>query len=260
MSNTGTKEWRWAGFFAVSFIWVGASCAAGEVPVGGSNDDEEQWGSSGGSSSSGMGGSSSSSTSGSSSSGSGCGTPEVCNGKDDDCDGFVDNDVTTNGDVCDTGSMGVCGVGSLDCQDGKPICVEKNKPQPEMCDGYDNDCNGKVDDNAPGGGDACMTGMAGPCSLGEVTCVDGVFQCLALNQPVPETCGDMTDNDCNGTIDNGCNGMGGSCSHSPCSAGAALAPDCAPCVTVICNIDSFCCDTLWDLTCSSKAADMCPGC
>jgi len=260
MRKTRANESGWSVFFAGTFILLGASCAAGNEPAGGTGDEEEQWGGSGGSSSSGMGGSGESSNSASSSSGSSCGTPEVCNGKDDDCDGFIDNDVTTNGDACDTGQMGLCGVGVLDCQDGKSVCVEKNTPQVEICDGYDNDCNGKVDDGNPGGGDTCMTGLPGPCALGVVTCADGVFKCEQQNQAVVEVCGDMTDNDCNGTVDNGCGGMGGMCSHSPCTPGGPLATDCEPCVTVICNIDSYCCTTQWDLTCYTKALDMCPGC
>lgn len=260
MGNARTNGWGWVSFWGSAFILVGASCATGNETGGGKGDDEEPWGGGGGSSSSGMGGSGESSNSASSSSGASCGMPEVCNGKDDDCDGFIDNDIATNGDPCDTGLMGLCGVGALDCQNGKPICVEKNTPNAEMCDGYDNDCNGEVDDGNPGGGDACMTGMPGNCSLGMITCVQGTFQCAPVNEPIAEVCGDMTDNDCDGTIDNGCGGMGGMCSHSPCTPGGPLASSCAPCVMEICNIDSYCCTTQWDLTCYAKALDMCPGC
>jgi len=50
------------------------------------------------------------------------GTPEVCNGLDDDCDGQIDEDL----------------VGCV-----PPLC------QPEVCNGRDDDCDGKVDNNIP---------------------------------------------------------------------------------------------------------------
>ncbi len=258
MNKRRVNGWAAIGLWFGTFVIVGSGCAAGNEPSLGEGGDDGTWGG-GASTSSGMGGAggSSSSSASSSSSGKPCGGPEICNGKDDDCNGAIDDNV--NGSSCNTGLIGVCGVGAIDCQNGSPMCVKKNDPMPEVCDNLDNDCNGQVDDGNPGGGDTCMTGMPGPCGLGELTCMMGAFVCAPVNQAVAEVCGDSIDNDCNGAVDNGC-GMGGSCSHSPCDYGAPLPSNCAPCVTVICGIDNFCCTTLWDFTCTAKAADMCPGC
>lgn len=247
------------GIFGI-YLMAMTSCAIGNEPVlGGDGGDDGQWGT-GGSNTSGMGGAPGSSSSSASSSGSGCNGPELCNGLDDNCNGLIDDEVAAVGNPCSTGLVGVCGVGAVDCQEGKPLCVETNSPMPEVCDNLDNDCNGTVDDGNPGGGDPCTTGLPGVCAEGVLTCMAGAFACAQKTQPMPEVCGDMLDNDCNGAVDNNCGGMGGPCAHDPCVPGGPLAKDCAPCVTTICNIDAFCCTSMWDLTCYTKALDMCPGC
>ena len=258
MDNRRITVWAAVGLWIGTLVIVDAGCAAGNEPTLGEGGDDGTWG--GVSTSSGMGGAGGiSSSSASSSSGKPCSGPEICNGKDDDCNGAVDDNVTDNGNPCDTGLAGVCGVGASDCQNGSPVCKKTNIVQPEVCDNLDNDCNGQVDDGNPGGGDTCMTGMPGLCASGVLTCMMGAFVCAPVNQAGAEVCGDSVDNDCNGAVDDGC-GMGGACSHDPCLPGGPLASNCAPCVTVICAMDSSCCATQWDLTCVTKALDMCPGC
>lgn len=66
---------------------------------------------------------------------------EVCNGKDDDCDGDVDE-----GGYCDTGKLGVCKDGLQECQGAGFRCAQQNKVGQETCDGLDNDCDGQVDE------------------------------------------------------------------------------------------------------------------
>ncbi|MBW2460466.1 MAG: putative metal-binding motif-containing protein [Deltaproteobacteria bacterium] len=66
---------------------------------------------------------------------------ETCNGTDDDCDGFVDEDVSPR----------VCGdtpcVQMLQCEDGAfPECVPR-VPTAEVCNGIDDDCDGVVDED-----------------------------------------------------------------------------------------------------------------
>jgi hypothetical protein len=40
------------------------------------------------------------------------------------------------------------------------ICVGEVLPSAEVCDGFDNDCDGAVDDNAPcGDGRTCVSGV-----------------------------------------------------------------------------------------------------
>lgn len=71
---------------------------------------------------------------------------EVCNGIDDDCDGEVDESDPFLGFDCDTGEPGICQAGTFACEDGQLVCERKLAPAMEVCDGIDNDCNGKVDE------------------------------------------------------------------------------------------------------------------
>lgn len=90
------------------------------------------------------------------------------------------NDLTTfvsgiscsgGGGACQTGAPGVCKDGTLQCQVGVLTCVPLVSPSNESCDGFDNDCNGQVDD-----GDICADSEV--CDKG--TCVPkcgGEFPC-----------------------------------------------------------------------------------
>jgi hypothetical protein len=82
------------------------------------------------------------------------GTPaktEVCNGKDDDCDGVIDKPECecVNGDTkaCPGTPKGVCTPGKLTCKNGKwGGCEGAVTPVTEICgDDLDNDCDGAVD-------------------------------------------------------------------------------------------------------------------
>ncbi|MDI3283359.1 MopE-related protein [Polyangium sp. 15x6] len=158
---------------------------------------------------------------------------EVCDGKDNDCDGSIDetpladapaagmNGCWTNpGNCCTFGNLqwcpppgGTCnGTGTLTapCNTGKLVCQGLQKwvcatpkaPEPEACDGLDNDCNGMVDDGSIAQvGEPCGSDT-GECQIGALACSAGVLDCVGDVGPTQELC-DGKDNDCDGTIDNG---------------------------------------------------------
>ncbi len=171
---------------------------------------------------------------------------EICNGVDDDCDGMIDEGIDKATDAANCGacgnvcryanaapvcSRGTCGMGTCDDNfydlDGKPtngceyFCVASGV---EICDGIDNDCNGKIDEgidtksdanNCGACGRTCQfTNAAGRCQAG--TCViggctadhyninnnpaDGCEYGCAPSNGGAEIC-DNKDNNCNAQVD-----------------------------------------------------------
>ncbi len=83
----------------------------------------------------------------------------LCDGKDNDCDGAIDEGQPNLGQACDNGQAGDCrDTGTYQCNaampDGPAVCVITQQGPgmtAEACDGRDNDCNGTVDDGAATG-------------------------------------------------------------------------------------------------------------
>ncbi len=182
-------------------------------------------------------------------------TDEVCDGIDNDCDMSVDEDYDV-GTPCDGPDSDVCPDGVIVCNTTTTTrCNDTPANDPERCDTFDNDCDGRFDEGFNLGmpcdgmdGDACIEGSiicngAGGAACGDTTgttvescngidddcrngiddpwtvgmmCSEGLGLCrrdgalmcngagndvvcsAAPGAPLPETCGNNTDEDCNG--------------------------------------------------------------
>ncbi len=148
-----------------------------------------------------------------------------------------------SGATCDTGKLGVCAKGRMDCCGptdtgctvGQPFCRQTVFPSAEVCDGLDNDCNGAVDDIPPAQFYAYTPGTGDPPGPGCTGPAGGPYQCQGLCHPGVQSCVfpppgvtppptpgtvvpltvvspqqtpvaevcDGLDNDCDGVVDNG---------------------------------------------------------
>jgi hypothetical protein len=153
---------------------------------------------------------------------------ERCDGIDNNCNGLIDEgfgvgvDCANGVGACQVKAKTVCSASFFDVVCGGT----PGAPQPEVCDGIDNDCNGRVDD-VPGGATSTDVTNCGGCNVAcaarpnsLASCVMGGCvsacapgfvdadrnpangcECKLTNHGV-EVC-DGLDNDCNGVVDDG---------------------------------------------------------
>ena len=183
------------------------------------------------------------------------GAKEACNGVDDNCNGMTDesggqgctiyfHDLDGDGFGSGDDSACICAgkvtsewiLVSGDCNDTPGVGLKFNPSATEICDGVDNNCDGKTDPAGTSGckmyytdadGDGYGVTASGVClcvantttsadALGD--CNDGQF---SVNPGMNEVC-DGLDNDCNGATDDG--SASDTCDGGSCVAGACASP------------------------------------
>ncbi len=131
---------------------------------------------------------------------------ETCNNVDDDCDGTVDDNPTDAGNSCGVSNVFPCTLGSEQCINGALVCVGNVDPQPETCNGADDNCNAVIDDNPTDAGGACNVppappmGASSPCMPGVLTCSGGVLACSGDVGPTSAVDGCNIDANCDGQL------------------------------------------------------------
>ncbi|HEY5945416.1 MAG TPA: MopE-related protein, partial [Kofleriaceae bacterium] len=120
--------------------------------------------------------------------------PELCDGKDNDCDGNFDENIGSLGNCGPTTNDGECNIGSLMCSGGSQTCVGAIFPKFETCNNKDDDCDNLTDE-----------------IFNKQTDIQNCGTCGTICQPTSKTCINTTNNT-NGTtctMDSQC--TGGTC-------------------------------------------------
>jgi hypothetical protein len=138
-------------------------------------------------------------------------TDGVKNGAETDVDCGGTCPVCPDGEKCATSAdcaNGVCNGGTCQpstCNDGVKngnetgIDCGGSCAKPEVCNGFDDDCNGQIDE-----GLGTTTCGVGACQRTVQNCLNGAPQTCVPGLPQAEICDGLIDDDCDGVVDNGC--------------------------------------------------------
>ncbi|MBK9037264.1 MAG: hypothetical protein IPL61_39485 [Myxococcales bacterium] len=201
---------------------------------------------------------------------------ELCNGLDDDCDGFVDEAFATLGTACDGPDTDLCLDDLVHCAASGTTteCGDATADDDvELCNGADDDCDLATDEGFPGLGVACDGADADLCAEGMVVCTsDGLgVVCSDATADSLETC-NGADDDCDLATDEGfalgtaCDGTDGdACLEGvvECdpSTGGARCTDTTGTIVELCNnVDDDCdiaIDETFDLTSDVMNCGLC---
>src|SRR3989339_928895 len=186
---------------------------------------------------------------------------EICNSRDDDCNGEVDEGenacggvctlTNTPGNRCDGSDSDLCADDVYECDGANGTTCSIGTDTVEVCNGeVDEDCDGRINEGCTCTNEAtlpCGTDV-GECVVGTQTCRGGRWSdCEGGTGPADEIC-DSADNNCDGEVDEGDNACSGACEldnrpGSPCDGVD----------TDLCLDDEYECDDLNGTVCSTGA-------
>jgi hypothetical protein len=194
-------------------------------------------------------------------------TTEVCDNKDNDCDGSVDeeNICPPCPDADQDGYTDAQCIGGTDCNDHDPAI---NPGRPDLCNGFDDDCNPQTFNGSgdPQLGTPCDGADADHCIEGIRFCTGGSLACNDTSSDNPELCNGV-DDDCDGIVPTSELDQDGD-GYRPCTGDCNdTNPGVHPGAIDICdNLDNDCnpatpngnVDPRVGVACDGSDADLCP--